>query len=55
MDGAASPEAAQSKAKSKAEAFKMAFESSKRKYAYPIMPNQATEAAQETETTGAAT
>jgi hypothetical protein len=42
MDGAASPEAAQSKAKSKAEAFKMAFEASKRKYAYPIMPNQAT-------------
>lgn len=56
MDGAASPEAAQSKAKSKAEAFKMAFEASKRKYAYPIMPNQATQAAQEgSETTGAAT
>lgn len=55
MDGASSPEAAQSKAKTKAEAFKIAFEASKIKYAYPIMPNQVTQAAQESETTGAAT
>lgn len=54
MDGAPSMEAAMSKAKTKAEAFKIAFDSSKMKYAFPIMPNLATEVAQDVNTTGAA-